>query len=134
MTLEANDGRSQSENNNNNSKVMTPPSQDAVADKTSPPAWVGITFGSGDFVSLFSLFFDNLSSVLGLAGAILGLSPGNALLEEIVYERIVPAMGFMLFLGNVYYSYQAIRMTKKHGRPFTAQPYGINSSGGFPFV
>ena len=101
MTLESNDGRSQSENNNtnNNSKAMTPPSQDAVADKTTPPAWFGKTFGSGDFVSLFSLFFDNLSSVLGLAGAILGLSPGNALLEEIVYERIVPAMGFMLFLG-----------------------------------
>lgn len=103
-------------------------------DHDKPPELWGITFGSGDWVSLFSLFFDNLSSILGLAGAILGMSPGNKKLEEIVYERIVPAVGFMLFLGNVYYSYQAIRMTKKHGRPFTAQPYGINGAGGFPFV
>jgi len=103
-------------------------------DHDHPPQFWGITFGSGDFVSLFSLFFDNLSSILGLAGAILGLNPTNALLQEIVYERIIPATGFMLFLGNVYYSYQAIRMTKKYGRPFTAQPYGVNGAGGFPFV
>ena len=103
-------------------------------DHDKPPQLWGITFGSGDIVSLFSLFFDNLSSILGLAGAILGLKPGNKALEEIVYERIIPAVGFMLFLGNVYYSYQAIRMTKKYGRPFTAQPYGINGAGGFPFV
>ena len=99
-------------------------------DNDHPPEFFGVTFGSGDIVSLFSLFFDNLSSILGLAGAILGLSPGNAVLEEIVYQRIVPAVGFMLFLGNVYYSLQAIRMTKKYGRPFTAQPYGINGAGG----
>ena len=103
-------------------------------DHDHPPELWGITFGSGDIVSLFSLFFDNLSSILGLASAILGLAPGNKVLEEIVYERIIPAVGFMLFLGNVYYSYQAIRMTKKYGRPFTAQPYGINGAGGFPFV
>lgn len=103
-------------------------------DHDKPPEFFGITLGSGDIVSLFSLFFDNLSSILGLAGAILALSPGNKVLEEIVYERIIPATGFMLFLGNVYYSYQAIRMTRKYGRPFTAQPYGINGAGGFPFV
>lgn len=55
-------------------------------------------------------------------------------LLQIVYERIIPATGFMLFLGNVFYSYQAIRMTRKYKRPFTAQPYGINGAGGFPFV
>lgn len=52
-------------------------------DHDEPPQFYGVTFGSGDFVSLFSLFFDNLSSLLGLAGAILALVPGNALLAEV---------------------------------------------------
>ena len=54
--------------------------------------------------------------------------------NEIVYGRIIPAIGVMLFLGNSYYAWQAIRMKKKHGgRDFTAQPYGLNTVGGFPF-
>jgi hypothetical protein len=66
-----------------------------------PPSFYGITYGSGDFVSLFSLFFDNLSTLLGFAGAISALAPGNPVMEEILYERIIPAAGLMLFLGNV---------------------------------
>jgi hypothetical protein len=94
----------------------------------------GITFLPGDFVSLFSLFFDNLSTLLGFAGAILGLNPTSAHLQEILYQRIIPAAGIMLFAGNVYYTYQAIRMARTYGRPFTAQPYGFNTAGGFPFI
>lgn len=98
------------------------------------PHFRGITFAAGDFVSLFSLFFDNMSTLLGLSGAILGLSATSTLLPEIVYRRIFPAAGIMLFVGNAYYSYQAIRMSKKFNKPFTAQPYGLNTAGGFPFV
>lgn len=55
--------------------------------------------------------------------------------NEIVYGRIIPAMGVMLFLGNSFYAWQAIRMKNKNGgREFTAQPYGLNTVGGFPFV
>ena len=44
-------------------------------------------------------------------------------------------MGIMLFLGNSYYAWQAIRMKKNNGgRDFTAQPYGLNTVGGFPFA
>jgi hypothetical protein len=100
----------------------------------------GVTFGSGDFVSLFSLFFDNLSTLLGFSGAILGLSEflafdaSKALLEEILFNRIVPAAGIMLFVGNVFYTWQAIRLAKKYQRAYTAQPYGLNTAGGFPFI
>jgi adenine/guanine/hypoxanthine permease len=103
-------------------------------DLSAVPQIMGVTFGAGDFVSLFSLFFDNMSTLLGLSGAILGLSKTSTLLPQIVYTRIVPAAGIMLFVGNVYYTYQAIRMTKKFNKPFTAQPYGLNTAGGFPFV
>lgn len=94
----------------------------------------GITFGAGDFVALCSLFFDNLSTLLGFSGAILALNPTNACLQEILYRRIIPAAGIMLFLGNVYYSWMAIRMARKYQRAFTAQPYGFNTAGGFPFI
>lgn len=102
--------------------------------KSSPPQLYGVTFGAGDFVSLFSLFFDNMSTLLGLSSAILAINPTNALLTSIVYTRIVPSAGIMLFTGNAYYTYQAIRMSKKYNKPFTAQPYGLNTAGGFPFV
>lgn len=95
-----------------------------------PKDLYGVTFMSGDFVSLFSLFFDNLSTLLGFSSAILGLSSTSTVLKTIVYERIVPAAGLMLFFGNLYYTWQAIRMTKKHGKPYTAQPYGLNTAGG----
>jgi AGZA family xanthine/uracil permease-like MFS transporter len=101
----------------------------------------GISFHSGDFVSLFSLFFDNLSTLLGFSGAILGLvvvsedGTSNAdVVEEILFRRIIPAAGVMLFVGNIYYTWQAIRMARKYDRPFTAQPYGLNTAGGFPFI
>ena len=58
----------------------------------------------------------------------------KAVLEEIVYQRMVPACGIMLFLGNVYYTWQAIRLSKKYQKKYTAQPYGLNTAGGFPFI
>lgn len=32
------------------------------------------------------------------------------------------------------YTAQAIRLTKKYNHPYTAQPYGLNTAGGFPFI
>jgi hypothetical protein len=44
-------------------------------------------------------------------------------------------MGIMLFVGNTFFAHQAIRMKKANdGREFTAQPYGLNTVGGYPFV
>ena len=98
------------------------------------PNIYGVTFAPGDFVSLFSLFFDNMSTLFGLSTAILAMSSTSTVLPTIVYTRIFPAAGIMLFVGNVYYTYQAVRMSKKFNKPFTAQPYGLNTAGGFPFV
>ena len=100
---------------------------------TEVKEFFGITFGAGDFVGLFSLFFDNLSTLLGLSYAILGLSSTSTLLPEIVFQRIIPAAGIMLFVGNCYYTYQCIRMRKKYEKKYTAQPYGLNTAGAFAF-
>jgi AGZA family xanthine/uracil permease-like MFS transporter len=56
------------------------------------------------------------------------------IVTEILYKRIVPAAGVMLFVGNVFYTWQAIRMTRKYKKAYTAQPYGLNTAGGFPFI
>lgn len=95
-----------------------------------------VTFYRGDFSSLASLFFDNLSSFLGLSGAMYGLlsSEDPVLAHAIVFERMVPACGVMLAAGNLYYGFQSARKTKEKGRLYTAQPYGINTTAGFPFI
>ncbi len=43
-------------------------------------------------------------------------------------------VGVTLFAGNVYYSWQAIRLTNLHGRQCTVQPYGLNTPAAFSFV
>ena len=43
------------------------------------------------------------------------------------YQRIIPALGFMLFIGNTYFSWMATRMATQYGRDFVAQPYGVNT-------
>jgi len=77
--------------------------------------------------------------------------------KNILFQRIIPACSLMLFLGNVYFSWLATRMKtqvrslaralavnpgpnrthtfpSQFGRDFTANPYGINTVGAFPFV
>jgi len=56
------------------------------------------------------------------------------LLNEYIFGRIVPGVGVTLLLGNIYYSWQAIRLTNRHGRQYTAQPYGLNTPAAFAFV
>ena len=50
---------------------------------------------------------------------------------QIVYERIIPALGVALLIGNVYYAHMATRMKAQFGRDFTAQPFsGFAATGG----
>jgi AGZA family xanthine/uracil permease-like MFS transporter len=91
----------------------------------------------GDWGTLTQLFFDNLSTLLGALFAIqnmsnFGVDPDQ--INQIVWGKIVPGVGLTLIIGNLYYSWQSIRMTNKHGRPYTAQPYGINTPAAFAFV
>jgi hypothetical protein len=43
-------------------------------------------------------------------------------------------VGVTLSAGNVYYSWQAIRLTNLHGRQYTAQPYDLNTLAAFSFI
>lgn len=55
-------------------------------------------------------------------------------INEVVWGRIVPGVGVTLVLGNFYYTWQAIRLTNRWGRNYTAQPYGLNTPAAFAFV
>lgn len=97
----------------------------------------GLKMTDGDWGTLTQLFFDNLSTLLGALFAIqnmsnFGVDPDQ--INQIVWGKIVPGVGLTLIIGNLYYSWQSIRMTNKHGRPYTAQPYGINTPAAFAFV
>lgn len=94
----------------------------------------------GDWGSLSQLFFDNLSTLLGALFAVQaltnfgGISVSQDVMNEYVWGKIVPGVGVTLLVGNIYYSWQAIRLTNSCGRQYTAQPYGLNTPAAFAFV
>lgn len=103
----------------------------ALVKSLGMPFWGNLKPTGGDIACLFSLFFDNLSTMVTFSAIWLFVVGGTT---DILYGRIVPGCGLALFLGNVYYSWMATRMKTQFGREFTAQPYGINTVGGFPFL
>jgi AGZA family xanthine/uracil permease-like MFS transporter len=83
----------------------------------SIPLWT-----RGDLNAFFGLGINMLVNVLVLAGltiGVVGLSPGD------VYQTILPALGFGLLVGNLFYFWLALRLARREGRTdVTALPYG----------
>jgi len=76
----------------------------------------------GDWNGFFGLFTNVLLNVIVLTGLCLGVVN---LPEDIVFGRILPALGIALPIGNLYYAYLANQLAKKEGRTdVTAMPYG----------
>ena len=76
----------------------------------------------GDWNAFFGLFTNVVLNVIVLTGLVLGVVklPG-----DVVFGRIVPALGIALPLGNLYYAYLAYQLAKREGRgTVTAMPYG----------
>lgn len=55
-------------------------------------------------------------------------------INDVIWGRIVPGVGITLLIGNTYYTWMGIRLTNRWGRPYTAQPYGLNTPQAFAFV
>lgn len=55
-------------------------------------------------------------------------------IDQVIWGKIVPGVGLTLLLGNSYYTWMGIRLTNRWGRPYTAQPYGLNTPQAFAFV
>jgi AGZA family xanthine/uracil permease-like MFS transporter len=63
------------------------------------PIWV-----PGDWNAFFGLGINSLTNLLVLSGLLLGVVQ---MPPEIVFGRIVPAVGAMLVISNVYYFFMA---------------------------
>src|ERR1700719_3969068 len=87
------------------------------ASADAPVWWV-----PGDWNGFFGLFTNVVLNVIVLTGLCLHVVNLPA---DIVYGRILPALGIALPLGNLYYAYLAWRLAKNEGRAdVTAMPYG----------
>ena len=76
----------------------------------------------GDWNGFFGLFTNVVLNVIVLTGLCLGVVK---LPDDIVFGRILPALGIALPIGNLYYAYLANQLAKKEGRTdVTAMPYG----------
>src|SRR5215469_5886480 len=83
----------------------------------APRWWV-----PGDWNGFFGLFTNVILNVIVLTGLCVHVVNLPA---DIVYGRILPALGIALPLGNLYYAYLAWRLAKNEGRnDVTAMPYG----------
>jgi AGZA family xanthine/uracil permease-like MFS transporter len=89
-------------------------------------------FVSGDFDGFFGLAIDNLIQfllILGLCGAVLGLP------TALLLERMLPGAALSIVIGNLFYAWQAQRLSQRSGRrDVTALPYGINTVSLFAHV
>ncbi|AVQ13867.1 Putative membrane protein [Leptospira santarosai] len=89
-------------------------------------------FVPGDLDGFFGLMIDNLIQILVLSFLLTTLC---GVPSEFVYKMILPGTAISLLLGNLFYSWQARRLSRKENRPdVTALPYGINTVSLFAFV
>jgi adenine/guanine/hypoxanthine permease len=82
-------------------------------------------FVAGDIDGFFGLFIDNLLQLMLIAvlcKTVCGLP------SEMVTHRILPGAALSILVGNLFYSWQALKLARATGRSdVTALPYGINT-------
>jgi len=89
-------------------------------------------FVRGDIDGFFGLAIDNLVQLLvivALCRGVLGFS------DDLVLGTILPGAAISLVVGNVFYGWQAMALSRRTGRTdVCALPYGINTVSLFAFV
>ena len=78
----------------------------------------------GDWNGFFGLFTNSLTNVMVLAGL---LAHVVGLPNNIVYGRVLPAVGLSLLFGNLFYAWLGRRLAAHEGRKdVTALPFGVS--------
>ncbi len=81
-------------------------------------------FVKSDWNGFFGLFTNNLTNILVLA-SLLTVVVGFP--NDMVYGKILPAVGFSIFISGLYYGWMAVKLAKKENRDtVTALPSGIS--------
>ena len=83
-------------------------------------------WGKGDIDASFGIFFDGFSKILtatGIMTMVFGMP------ARIVIGKVVPGIGLAIFLGNLWYFYEARQLAIRERRQdVTSQPFGIGAS------
>jgi len=85
----------------------------------------------GDLDGFFGLFVDNLIQLILitlLCGQLLGMP------DTLLFGRILPGVAVSLLVGNLFYAWQAKRLSQATGRAATALPYGVNTVSLFAYI
>jgi len=86
----------------------------------------------GDIDGFFGLALDNLVQLLVIVSLCKGVLHFS---NEMLYEHVLPGSAISLLVGNLFYSWQALRLARRTGRTdVCAQPYGINTVSLFAYV
>ena len=85
----------------------------------------------GDWEGFFSLFFSTFPDLL----LIVVLGPLCGFTVEFVTRQILPGLAFSIFIGNLFYAWQARRLARRTGREdVTAIPFGVNTPTVFAYI
>ncbi len=88
-------------------------------------------FVPGDWDGFFALFFSGFPDLLLIAG----LAPLCGFPASMVTTRILPGVAISIFVGNIFYAWQAHRLAERTGRrDVTAIPFGVNAPTIFIYV
>ncbi len=88
-------------------------------------------FVAGDLDGFFGLFFSGFPDLLLIAG----LAPLCGFPLDLVATRIMPAVALSIFSGNLFYAWQAHRLSERTCRmDVTAIPFGVNTPTIFAYV
>ncbi len=102
-----------------------------MADTSPAKSFLKGWFVPNDIDGFFGLFVDNLCQLI----VVVGLCPKLAgLPESLVVERILPGIAVSLVAGNLFYAWQAHRLSQRTGKPVTALPFGVNTVSLFAFI
>jgi AGZA family xanthine/uracil permease-like MFS transporter len=102
-----------------------------AAAPTAPKTYLHGWFVPNDIDGFFGLFVDNLCQLI----IVVGLCPALAGLPVLlVVGRILPGIAVSLIAGNLFYAWQAQRLSKLTGQPVTALPFGVNTVSMFAFI
>ncbi len=89
-------------------------------------------FVRGDLDGFFGLALDNLIQLLLIVALCKGLL---GFPDDLLYARILPAVGLSILIGNLFYSWQGMQLARRQGRAdVCALPYGINTVSLIVFV
>jgi AGZA family xanthine/uracil permease-like MFS transporter len=84
-----------------------------------------VWYAAGDVNAFFGLALDNLTNLVVLAGLLVGVF---GFPPDLVLYRIVPGTALGVLIGDLWYTWLAVRLARQTGRrDVTAMPFGIDT-------